>query len=143
MPARVLVVPAPSTRISRAKRGGNLAKGMWIATAALPAALDADLKAGNFAAAVAAPGREYRRGDIAFARGIALSNLGRARDARAAFEAALADPALADAATVELGFTDLTTPDGIAAVAARMQALAPKLAGVLAARASAPPRRRR
>ena len=106
---------------------------MWIATAALPAALDADLKAGNFAAVAALKGTDA---PTSFARGIALSNLGRARDARAAFEGALADPALENAAVVEMGFTDLTTPDGIAAVAARMQGLIPKLAGVLAARAN-------
>jgi tRNA A-37 threonylcarbamoyl transferase component Bud32 len=106
---------------------------MWIATVSLPAALNADLAAGNFAAVAALKGTDA---PTAFARGIALSNLGRARDARAAFEAALADPALANAAMVEMGFTDLTTPDGITAVVARMQALVPKLTGVLAARAS-------
>jgi len=106
---------------------------MWIATAALPAALDAELRAGNFAAVAALKASDV---PTSFARGIALSNLGRARDARSAFEIALTDPALQDAATVEIGFTDLTTPDGIAAVVARMRSLQSKLAGVLAARAS-------
>jgi len=106
---------------------------MWIATAALPAALDADLAAGKFAAVAALKETDPA---TSFARGIALSNLGRARDARAAFEAALPEPGLANAATVEMGFIDLTTPGGCAAVVARMQALAPKLTGVLGARAS-------
>ncbi len=106
---------------------------MWIATVALPAALEAALAEGRFAAVAAAPA-----GDAAtvFAHGVALANLGRARDARAAFEAAASDAALADAAAVELGFLDLTRPDGAAAVAAAMRGLAARLtAGVLAARA--------
>lgn len=105
---------------------------MWIATASLPDALAADLVAGKFAAVAALKGTDP---PTSFARGIALANLGRARDARAAFEVALSEPALASAATVEMGFIDLTTPDSCAAVVARMAGLAPKLTGVLAARA--------
>ena len=107
---------------------------MWIATATLPAALDAELAAGRFAevAARAAPDAP-----AAFARGVALSQLGRAREAREAFTAAFSDAALADACAVEIGFLDLTTPDGAAAVAARMQALAARVVSnaLLAARA--------
>jgi tRNA A-37 threonylcarbamoyl transferase component Bud32 len=106
---------------------------MWIATASLPDALAAELSAGHFAAVAALKGTDPA---TSFARGIALASLGRARDARAAFAAALIEPSLANAATVEMGFIDLTTPDGIAAVVARMQALVPELTGVLAARAS-------
>jgi tetratricopeptide (TPR) repeat protein len=93
---------------------------MWIATAALPAPLCDDLDAGRFAdlAARGAPDPQS-----CFARGVALSQLGRAREAREAFAGALADRALADACAVELGFLDLTTPDGAAAVAAPMQTL--------------------
>ncbi|HEX4303203.1 MAG TPA: protein kinase [Rhizomicrobium sp.] len=91
---------------------------MWIATVTLPA--QADLAAGRFAAVAALSGGDA---PTAFARGIALFNLGQARAAREAFAAAAADPALADAAAVETGFIDLTAPGGAAAVASQMRIL--------------------
>jgi tRNA A-37 threonylcarbamoyl transferase component Bud32 len=93
---------------------------MWIATVTLPGALDADLAAGRFAAVAAGAAADA---PAAFARGIALFNLGRAREAREAFAAAAPDPALAGACAVETGFIDLTAPDGAAAVAAQMRIL--------------------
>ncbi len=106
---------------------------MWIATVTLPA--DADLTAGRFADIAARPAVDP---PAAFARGIALFNLGRAAEARDAFAVAQKDSALADAATVESGFIDLTAPDGPAAVAARLRELTKRLNGdtLLAARAS-------
>ena len=108
---------------------------MWIATVTLPKELEADLAAGRFAAVAAAPAGDVR---TAFAQGVALAALGRVREARAAFEVVASDAALADAAAVEIGFIDLTAPDGASAVAAAMRGLRTKLgpAGVLAARAS-------
>ncbi|MEI9886960.1 MAG: protein kinase [Rhizomicrobium sp.] len=94
---------------------------MWIATVPLPAALDAALAAGRFAQIA-----DAAAGDAAslFARGIALFHLGRMTEARAAFQSAAADPALATASYVESGFIDLMAPDGAAAVAARMRGAA-------------------
>ena len=91
---------------------------MWIATANLPAALASELAAGHFAQLADLDSDDA---PAAFARGIALANLGRSREARAALQKA--SPALADAAAVELGFLDLNTPDGPATVAASMTAL--------------------
>jgi hypothetical protein len=93
---------------------------MWIATVALPAALDADLATGAFASIVA---RSVSDPPCSFARGIALSNLGRAHEARDAFTAACADAGFADACAVEIGFLDLLAPAAAAAVAARAQSL--------------------
>jgi tetratricopeptide (TPR) repeat protein len=107
---------------------------MWIATVTLPAGLEADLTAGNFAAVAA---RAAGDAPESFARGVALFNLGRAREAREAFAAAAADAALVGACAVETGFIDLTAPDGAAAVATQMRILAARAAPgtALAARA--------
>jgi tRNA A-37 threonylcarbamoyl transferase component Bud32 len=105
---------------------------MWIATANLGGKLDAMLAAGEFVAIASQSGQDDA---TAFARGVALSNLGRLGEARDAF-ATLADSTnFADAAAVERGFLDLNTPEGPAAVAAAMHDLAPRAAGVLAGRA--------
>jgi tetratricopeptide (TPR) repeat protein len=105
---------------------------MWIATATLTPDLDAALEAGNFAAVAALTATDPA---TSFARGIALSNLGRARDARAAFAASQADPAFLNASVVESAFLDLTTPDACDRVAVRMPGLIAQFSGVLAARA--------
>ena len=81
---------------------------MWIATVALPAALDADLSAGRFAAIA---GLTANDAPAQFARGIALFHLGRMGEARDALHA-VADPALADAAAVEIGFIAPRTTSG-------------------------------
>ena len=44
------------------------------------------------------------------------------REAREALKKAAADPALNNAAQIEIGFIDLNEPDGAASVAARMAA---------------------
>jgi tRNA A-37 threonylcarbamoyl transferase component Bud32 len=90
---------------------------MWIATARLPAALEGELAAGRFAALVNLKDDDA---STAFARGVALANLGRTREAREALQKA--PPDLADAAAVEIGYLDLNTPDGPASVAAKMTA---------------------
>ena len=106
---------------------------MWIATATLPAALEADLNAGRFAAIA---GLTANDAPAQFARGIALFHLGRVSEARDAFHT-VADPALADAAAVEMGFADLTAPEGLASVAAQMRVLVRRLSNnaLLSARA--------
>jgi tRNA A-37 threonylcarbamoyl transferase component Bud32 len=90
---------------------------MWIATADLPANLASDLADGRFDALAA-----MAHGDAAtsFARGVALSNLGRMREAREALEKATTDPSFAGAAQVEIGFLDLNAPDGLSSVAKRI-----------------------
>jgi tRNA A-37 threonylcarbamoyl transferase component Bud32 len=90
---------------------------MWIATANLPADLASDLADGRFAALAQLTGDNA---PLCFARGIALSNLGRMREAREALERAAADPSLSAPAQIEIGFLDLNTPEGLSAVATRM-----------------------
>lgn len=98
---------------------------MWIATVPLPSNLDAALAAGRFADVAALSGGDA---PTAFARGVALFNLGHAGDAREAFASAAADPLLADAAAIETGFIDLTAPDGAASVATQMRILSKRVA---------------
>ncbi|MBV9539784.1 MAG: protein kinase, partial [Alphaproteobacteria bacterium] len=106
---------------------------MWIATVSLKPELEADLTAGRFAAVAASRAADA---PSAFAHGIALAALGRVREARAAFEAAAQNNVLADAASVEMGFLDLTAPDGAHAVAVAMRGLVARLPpSLLAARA--------
>ncbi|HEV2650591.1 MAG TPA: tetratricopeptide repeat protein, partial [Rhizomicrobium sp.] len=105
---------------------------MWIATANLGGKLDAMLAAGEFAAIASQSGQDDA---TVFARGVALSNLGRLGEARDAFAALTNSTNFADAAAVERGFLDLNTPEGPAAVATVMRDLAPRVAGVLAGRA--------
>ncbi|HEY0301920.1 MAG TPA: hypothetical protein VGC36_11325, partial [Rhizomicrobium sp.] len=71
---------------------------MWIATVPLPAALDADLRAGRFAEVAALAPADA---PTCFAHGVALFQLGRMREAREAFHAAAADPAFAAACEIE------------------------------------------
>lgn len=98
---------------------------MWIATVQLPAALEGALTAGRFAEVA---DRGAADAPSLFARGVAQFHLGRMNEARAAFQAAASDPALATASYVESGFIDLTAPDGAAAVAARMRSIVAKAA---------------
>jgi tRNA A-37 threonylcarbamoyl transferase component Bud32/tetratricopeptide (TPR) repeat protein len=90
---------------------------MWIATASLPAALASELAAGRFAQLADLGGDDAA---TAFARGLALSHLGRTREARESLQKV--SPPLRDAAAVELGFLDLNTPEGPATVATKMTA---------------------
>ncbi len=108
---------------------------MWIATASLPANLASDLAEGRFVELAQIAGDDAA---TSFARGVALSNLGRMREAREALQNAAADPAFAGAAGVEIGFLDLNTPDGLASVAAGMTAFLKTTAGksLLVARAN-------
>jgi tRNA A-37 threonylcarbamoyl transferase component Bud32 len=90
---------------------------MWIATVRLPAALEGELAAGRYAELASLNDDDAA---TAFARGIALAHLGRTREAREALQKA--SPAFAAATAVELGYLELNTPDGPAAVVAQMTA---------------------
>jgi tRNA A-37 threonylcarbamoyl transferase component Bud32/Flp pilus assembly protein TadD len=107
---------------------------MWIATANLPANLASELAEGRFVAIAEIPGDDAV---VAFARGIAFSNLGRIVEAREALRKASAEPKLSDAALVEIGFLDLNTPNGLVGVAARTKVFLETAAGatLLVARA--------
>jgi tRNA A-37 threonylcarbamoyl transferase component Bud32 len=91
---------------------------VWIATANLPANLASELADGRFAAITEISGDDAV---VAFARGIAFSNLGRIVEAREALRKACAEPQLSDAAFVEIGFLDLNTPNGLAGIVARTE----------------------
>ena len=108
---------------------------MWIATATLPVELASDLAEGRFAALTELAGDGAA---ASFARGIALSNLGRMREACEALEKAATDPSLSGPAQVEIGFLDLNMPDSLSSVAKRMTEFLKANAGktVLVARAN-------
>ncbi len=94
---------------------------MWIATCRLPKELEDALDAGQWSALAQ---REGTAPDIAFARGIAKSNLQRSEDALADFDAASASDALRDPAAIEAGFLEV----GRGHFDAEVLALAPQIA---------------